>query len=352
MFKQISITELEASIDHFYAVHSAKRVTLAALLVGIVSIGVAWGVYYSTVNVFLAIGAFAVSSLITVNVAMFGIVPPTMGLANSKAFIVGALKEPLRIKSVTKKHVQLEDAQGRVRRLNGFERVLWRKIITPYLIGMHTGASVAEGSQSEAARLTNTEKKVFEKHQAELGAKEKALRLEREKLRVEREELEERNSELEKAENIHLDRISRVEMAEAELTKQKDRLERSDAAKQSAVLAAENATLVQQKEAALQAKGDELESLSQRLQADRELMDAQQAKLESMKGALLREQAASGGTAAAHKARELEARASELDERMRCVADLENDLIERLNQLSEREASVNQIAAEANHRDD
>ncbi len=352
MPRKKAITDLETRIDHFYEVHSAKRVTLAAFLVGIVSIGVAWVTYYFTLNAFLVIGAFAGSSLLAVNVAMFGIVPPTMRLADSKAFILGALKEPLRIKSVGKKRVQLQDSKGRVRTLNGFERVLWKTIVTPYFIEMNSGAGITPSGKPAETGLTNSEKKVLEKRQAELWAKEKELSAEGEKLRLERENLVARGRELKKAENLHLDRMSRVELAEAELAKLRVDVERSAAENKNAEVAAADAQLVKEKEDALKVKEEELESFKLRLVEDREQMEAQQAKLERMQGALLREQAASGGSAATGKERDLEERAIELDERMRYVADVENDLIERLNQLSEREASVEQTEVEAGLRHD
>lgn len=54
-----AIADLEKRIDRFYEAHSAKRVAMAALFVGAVSMGGTWVAYYYTLNVFIATGVFA-----------------------------------------------------------------------------------------------------------------------------------------------------------------------------------------------------------------------------------------------------------------------------------------------------
>ena len=51
MFTPNAIADLEKRIERAYDSHSAKRVAIAALLVGVVSIGAAWGTYYFCLNV-------------------------------------------------------------------------------------------------------------------------------------------------------------------------------------------------------------------------------------------------------------------------------------------------------------
>jgi hypothetical protein len=98
MSTHTAIADLEKRIDYFYETHSAKRVAMAALFVGVVSLGGTWVAYDQTLNAFIATGVFAVTSLLVVNLAMFGIVPPTQQLADSKGLMMGALKDPIRIK--------------------------------------------------------------------------------------------------------------------------------------------------------------------------------------------------------------------------------------------------------------
>tara|TARA_B110000285_G_scaffold64872_1_gene74537 strand:+ start:2966 stop:3793 length:828 start_codon:yes stop_codon:yes gene_type:complete len=275
-------------MDHCYRVHSAKRVVMAAVLLALVSIGVSWAAYDVTLNVLITTAAFAVSSLLMVNVAMFAIVPPTHKLADSKALIFAALKDPKRIKSAGKNEVALVDGQGRVRGLSGFEQALWGNLIIPYLI--------KNGSRSGAA---STETDVMKQRRAELSALEQQLLAEREKLKEERAVLETRTDEL------------------------------------------------TQQGAQLKAQELALASLQQEFADDRDQFEAKKTELEQMQGSLQCAQAPAG-----NHATDLEQRESELEERLCYVATVENDLIERLNRLSEREASVEQTEVEAGLRKD
>lgn len=352
MSAHTAIADLEKRIDHFYEAHSAKRIAMAALLVGVVSIGGTWAAYYLTLNAFIATGVFAVSSLVVVNVAMFVIVPPTQQLADSKALMVGALKDPIRIKSVGTKKVKLADGRGHVRALSRLEQVLWETIVIPYFIKMSSGGD-SVSVQSNDARLSNPERKVMEKRQAELSVHEKELLAERGQLKEERAALDTRTKELKKMEDKLEDRVSRVEASQEDLVRLKDNLQRRiDESQTVKVDAAENA-LLQKKATELKAKELALESAKQELASDREQLETKKSKLEQMQGSLQQEQAfVEDNSGKTDKAQELEQRESELEERMRYVADVENDLIQRLNQLSEREASIEQTEVEVGLRED
>jgi hypothetical protein len=298
MSTQSAIANLEKSIDHCYRAHSAKRVVMAAVLLGFVSIGVSWAAYYFTLNVLITTAAFAVSSLLMVNVAMFAIVPPTHKLTDSKALMLGALKDPIRIKSLGKNKVALVDDQGQVRVLSRFEQTLWKNILIPYFIKMGSGGDAAS-TATGAVKLSSSDSKVLERRRAELSAHEQELLAERKKMKEQRAELEMRTDEL------------------------------------------------TERGAKLMAQELALETLKQELADDRDQFETKKAELEQMQGSLQSERAPVGNNAI-----DLEQRESELEERLRYVANVENDLIDRLNQLSEREASVEQTEIEAGLRKD
>jgi hypothetical protein len=345
------IADLEKRIGHFYEAHSVKRVAIAALLVGVISRGVSWATYYFTVNAYFAIGAFAVSSLIAVNVAMLAIVPPTKQLADSKALLLGALKDPQRIKSVEKKMVKVANDHGHVRVLNSLEQMLWEAMVIPYFMKMNSGGG-AISAKAKGAKVSPTEQEVMEQRKAQLVAHEQELLAEREKLNTERAELEARSKLLKKEQDQLENRISRVEASEEDLVRLKVNLKRRMLENENREVDGEEARLVQEKEAELKAKELALESVKQELADDRGRLVAQQTTLdESLQSSHLHEQAVSSESTET-KIKELEARESEIEERMLYVASVENDLIDRLNQLSEREASVEQTEVEAGLRED
>ncbi len=288
MSTQSAIANLEKTIDHSYRAHSAKRVVMAALLLALVSIVVSWAVYDVTLNVLITTAAFAVSSLLMVNLAIFAIVPPTGKLADSKALMLAALKDPERIKSMGKNKVALVDGQGQMRGLSRFEQGLWGKFIIPYL--------VKNGSRSGAE---STETNAIKQRRAELSALEQQLHAERDKLKEERAVLETRTDEL---------------------------------SQQGKQLKAQELTLA---------------ALQRELADDRHQFETKKTELEQTQDSLQCAQAPVGNDAT-----DLEQRESELEERLRYVATVENDLIERLNRLSEREASVEQTEVEAGLRKD
>ena len=115
--------------------------------------------------------------------------------------MIGALKEPMRIKSVGDKKVKLADHGGHVRALSGFEQVVWESVVIPYFIKMSSRADV-EPTQSTDSKESNVEKKVLDKRKAELSAHAKELLEEREKLNEERMALEARAKKLKKTQNL------------------------------------------------------------------------------------------------------------------------------------------------------
>ena len=344
-----AIADLEKRIDHYYEAHSAKRVAMAALLVGVVSIGLCWAAYYFTLNAFIATGVFAVGSLLAVNIVMYAIVPPMKQLADSKERMLGALKNPIRIKSVKKNKVALADSCGKVSGLSRLEQAVWDSIVISYFIKMSAGGG-ARSSRSADSTLSSSEKKVMEKRQAELIAHKKELLAERSKMDAERAGLDARAKELKKMQDKLEDRMSRVEASEEDLVRLKANLQRRIEESGNAEVDSAEHTILQEKAAELKAKELALESAKQELADDRDRLGAKKTQLEGVDETLQGFAAVNDSTDS--KAEELKAREVDIEERLRYVASVEDDLIARLNQLSEREASVEQSEVEAGIRED
>jgi len=343
-----AIADLEKRIERAYERHSARRVALAAMLVGVLSIGAAWTTYYFCFSVLIATGVFAVCSFLTVNIAMFTIVPPTKKLADSKALMIGALKAPMRIQSQGEKRVKLADRRGSVHVLSGFEQVVWEAIVVPYFIRKSSSAAATPARPVVDPRSA-IEKKVLAKQQAELTASAEELVVERKKLGEERIVLEARAKELKKVQDQLENRTSRMEATETDLVRLRENLQRRIRENENVELSGAEDALLQQKAEELQAKELELESVKQQLESDRNQLIEQQANVRQRQGGLAD---SPSDDALSSKAKQLEARESEIEERLRYVANVENDLIDRLNQLSEREASVEQCEVDAGVRQD
>ena len=344
-----AIAELEKRIDHYYEAHSAKRVAMAALLVGVVSIGLCWAAYYFTVNVFVATGVFAVGSLLAINVVMYAIVPPMKQLADSKKRMLGALKNPIRIKSVNGNKVALADSSGKVGGLSRLEQKVWDSIVISYFIKMSARGG-AGSTRSANVALSSTETKVMAKRQAELIAHKKELLAERNKMDEERAGLDARAKELKKMQDKLEDRMSRVEASKEDLVRLKVNLQRRIEESENAEVDSAEHTILEEKAAELKAKELALESAKQKLADDRDRLDAKKTQLEGVDAALQGSTPVNDSTDS--KAEEQEAREKDIEERLRYVASVEDDLIARLNQLSEREASVEQTEVEAGIRED
>ena len=266
MLNSSAIADLEKRIERAYEAHSAKRVAIAAMLVGVVSIGTSWAVYYFFLDVLIAIGAFALSSFLTVNVAMFMVVPPVKQLADSKALMIGAIKDPMRIQSIGDKKVKLADQQHHVRPLSAFEQSVWNAIVIPYFIKMRSGREVERTGTVEGETVT-AQKKVMDKRQAELTARAAELMLEREKLDQERIDLEMQAKELKKVQAQLEDRTSRMEASEAELARLKENQQRR--LRETVNLTGAERALLEQKADELKAKELELEGIKRQLESDR-----------------------------------------------------------------------------------
>ncbi len=348
-----TITELEKRIDRYYEKYSSKCVMAAAVVGGGISITATCAVYFLSLNPFIATGVFCGVSLLTMNLALVFVVPPTEKLKQSRDLIVGAVRHPTRIKSTDSAKVVLADRFGEMQPLSRIEDRVWRTIILPHLIKERTLGGELPSEAKSPRKLTESERKYVDQRRKEILEMEKTLKAERERLENDRIEYEQSVAELKRAEDLVIDRLNEIERAEAELE-----LLREVAQEASSSRAQDSSQLAEdfkQKESALRTKEAELEGLREILEKDREAVVAQQMELGERQGTM--EPRAGSADADRVKVleeriRELERASEDLEQRSLYVSDAENSLIQRLDELTLREASLEQNEVNAGLRRD
>ncbi len=359
MASKNKIEELEQGVARFYERYSAKRVALATFLVGFVSLAVALAVYWWLGNGLFAAIAGLFVGFVGINVAFLTIVPPDSSLAKWKNLICGALHEPSRIKSYDMQKVQLADANGKVQTLAARELGVWTSLVVPYLIECQASGQEPTRRRSQR-KLTASERKYIEQRRKEVLDMEKKIEEERKSLEKDRRELEVRGADLRDAEELVIARLTGVEKAEAEI----EQLRIVAAERADKDTTAYDAKAADAKAAELHAKEAELVQLKERLAEDRQSLETQKTELKRLQETVTRTpfpKADSSKAAESMEEREaaLEARYKKLEEeaqtlakRANYVTDSENSLIERLDALSHREATVEQSEIDAGLRKD
>jgi myosin heavy subunit len=345
-----AITELEKSIDHFYQAHSAKRVVIAALLVGVVSIGMTLLAYSLTFNVLMAIGMFALCSLLMINIAILAIVPTTLELSDSKALIMNALMDSKRIQTEEGQRVKLIDDDGRVHTLSRVEQALWDTVVVAHFIKISTSADAVRGPLNQV-KPARPDSNMPARPQSSISVQEQELIAEREKLEHERAVQKMKSNELRKMQDQLENRMSRVEASRDELDRLKQNLESRLSQNQTATVEAAEFARLEEKVAKLKARKAALELVNRELRNDRDYLKNQKLQLDQIRKSSEGEQAQLDDSGQSMRD-ELGERERELEERMRYVASVEDDLIDRLSQLSQREAEVEQVEVEVGLRED
>ncbi len=340
--------ELLHRVDRFYERHSAKCVSVAALLVGVFSFGGSLVLYMLFERFFVAVLAFLLIGVSVVFVALYSIVPPTKVLLASKNLIVGALNDPARIKAVDEKYVVLEGDDGKSRSLNQLEQHLWASIIVPYF--MQNTARMRQ-RRGTGRRLTKSEQRQMQERQAQLAELEKSVTQEREQLDQERSELSQRSASLKEAEDLVVERLNSVERSQAELDQLREDLSKQTSAS-ARELSGEDPGMLRRKESELKDKERELEELRSQQRRDRDVVARQKFELAELKDLAASNDEGQKAERLAQRAKELEQAAKDLERRSRYVSEVEDSLVARLDELSEREASIEQDEVESGLRKD
>jgi hypothetical protein len=357
MAEQKKISDLESAINRYYERFLAQRIALATLMVGLFVLSAALLGYWAFASALVAacVGFFV--GFIGINFAFLTIVPPSNSLNKSKKMILEALREPSRIKSYDMKKVKISDSKGRLHTLAARELKVWKSLVVPYLIGNQIGS----GSVVKKTRvLTASERKYLEQRRQEVQEMERKIKEERESLEQDRHELEVRGADLKEAEEMVIARLTVIERTEAEIEQLKiTAAERADASSIGYDAAAAEA-----KAAELRKKEDELSKMKEHLAEERQSFEQQKIEMDKLKSTATRSpfvgvkangaelSVAEREAALEARQRELEQAACELEKRADFVTDSENSLIERLDALSHREATVEQNEIEAGIRFD
>ncbi|MGJ8650957.1 MAG: hypothetical protein ACSHX4_11405 [Opitutaceae bacterium] len=346
-----SLADLEKQIALYFDTYSAKRVALATLVVGIVSFGLSVGVYALSLNTLVSIGAFFVGSLIAANFAFIFIVPPTNVLKASRELIIDAIKDPRRIKEATPKKVVLLNRRKHARVLSSLELSVWQAIIVPYFMHAQGSGTPVASTEKTPRKMTASERKYVDERRKEILEMEEQLKAERDRLEADQKEHEKNAAELKQAEDLVLERLSQMETAEAEIEQLREDVKYAAPASDESLVKA-----MKEKEEGLHQKESELESLRQRLEQDRQSVAIREKEMHGHPNSPSEDTMGGKTDSEIHslekRIKELEAQSGDLDSRSKYVTEAENSLIERLHELSVREASLEQKEINAGIRED
>jgi chromosome segregation ATPase len=216
-------------------------------------------------------------------------VPPSSKIRAASELIVAAIREPSRIKAFDINAVKLADKEGNVHTLSGVDLEVWRNMVIPYFV--QTQASGRAPVQArEGRRMTASERKYIEQRRREVLEIEQKLESERKLLERKRMEMDSRSQELK-----DLERTVTAMMAKAEKIDSK-------------VLDSAN----EEREAELKKREEELQRLQEQIQRE----------------------------------------SAELEERSQYVTTVEDSLVEKMNELTAREASLEMGEINAGLRSD
>jgi len=284
-----AIDELESSISKHYESYSARKVALAAFLVGVFTIGLSYTAYALTNMTVAAIIVFGLSGVFSVYLSMIFIVPPSTKLNEARELICAAIREPSRIKAFDIKGVKLADKEGNVQTLSGFDLMVWRTMVVPYFV-----QSQAAGRQPAKVktdrRMTASERKYIEDQRREVLEIKKTIDEERIRMEKERKEMESRITELQELEKTASDKLAKVESVKME------EIEEANAKREAEIA---------RREAELQ-----------------------------------------------ERQRKIDIEAKDLEERNQYVSSVEDALVDRLNELTAREAGIEQTEINVGLRND
>ncbi|HKK19326.1 MAG TPA: hypothetical protein VJ952_11650 [Opitutales bacterium] len=199
MVKEIPIEELEAGIHQFYERYSQKKVALAAFMVGVFTIGLSFVSYALTTTGWLAIIVFGIVGVVSVNLVVIFVVPPSGKLAAGRELICAAVRDPSRIKAVDEKGIKLADNDGELHKLAGPEREVWASRVVPYFMQIQSALQPAAKARAER-KYTVSERKYIEDRRKEVVEIEKRIEEKQRELEKEREKMKKRRAELEELE--------------------------------------------------------------------------------------------------------------------------------------------------------
>lgn len=377
MPRQDSIEKLNTNIERYFERHASRCLLRALIITVAASASIAALCFLILGSQMMAIVAFGFSSFVSLNAAFIFFVPSTKRRSEARQVILRAAADPRMIDEVRPGAISLRGSNGESRELNRVEQQVWKELVVPFHCSMHTSSMGANRVNGERA-LTASEIRDFKAQRREFDEAKATMRSERDALDRQRFDLEtlhrrltseqdalerargdvqERSDALQTAEDMVISRLSEIEVAETEMAQMRENL--------AVEQAAASTNVDPEYEARLKAKELELEALRRSLNEDKCMVEQQKTELNQLKGDLIRtsdSEDAPGLTtdqslaireqALAEQLRKLKEATDELEARTQYVNEVEDSLVDRLNQISEREAFVEQGEINAGLRED
>jgi hypothetical protein len=275
------------------------------------------------------------------------------------SLMLRAMEDPSIVQSSSLTKVTLNAEDGAVT-LDPVFLDVWLTILAPHLFSNHQNTLKEIRRHSARVQRNNQlgESKVKEQlsqlkqKQAKISAeenkmKEHLLELQQKQAKIAAEEnkLKEREEQLHNAESMIIDQLTEIERTQEEVAVMRECAEEN----------ASDGNLSSAKVKELEAKERALAQMEAQLQEDREIVSAQKTELNQLKGELISnsDSGASPGDEVVQlkqRIKELEEAKEDLDERAAYVQSVEEQLIDQLNALTEREAAVEQKEINAGMR--
>ncbi len=345
---------LDRSIAKYFERHASRCLIRALAVCLVISALVTALVFFVSGSKPISIMVFGGCGVLSLNASFIFFVPSSKRRVESRKLLVSAAKEPALIEDLRPGVIAIRRAGGETQELKAVEHTIWKELVVPFLCKIHSTA-VAEQKAATGRVMTSSEIRQLNQERKALHEAQARLADEEQHLQVARKEIEEQAQSLQDAEEMVISRLSEIEVAEAEMAQMRDDIE-SARTTTSATPGSEER--LKQKESALDA-------LRLSLQEDKKAVEAQKTELNQLKGDLIRNQFPQDGLPVSsddsltqrekeleEQMRQLREAQQKLDERSQYVDEVENSLIDRLNQMSEREAHVEQSEVNAGLRMD
>lgn len=333
--KTQALRELKRYQQHGYAVRFFSTALLGSLpiLVGIpvLVLSVDLPLWLA-----LAIGCPLVASIGCLS--LIRTVPVEEKQNSQVAAIFNAMLNPDAVAKATKKQVELSYQSGEIS-LDKVNVRLWHKVVVPYTCFLK-----AYQSHSERLRrnLALDDLKRLRLQREDITELRDQLAQAKEALATKQKEMDEQSVMLRQAEDMVIDRLHQIEVAEAEVAQLKENAEYVEQ-DSSATRASFNETQIQEKEHLI-------EQLRSDLLEDKRIVEQQKTELNQLKGELLAQ--AKSADLSIPSEFEMSNDSNGSDDGDAYIKQIEEELIARLDALSEREAAVEQREINAGMRED
>lgn len=338
--------DLVAKLDEHFESYAKKQAILAITVTILVTLICTAGIYLVSKSILISAIAAAFIGVILFYFMLISIVPPKNKLNRFKKLMIHAMQHHTAILKSTPNLVIIKGKKGLPQTLTTHERHIWQEIVSPH-IRTHTNSE----TQAAPTKPKSSRKKVAgpPSMQSELDA----LIGFKKRLEAEKLELDRRNLELSEAEDMVVDRLYNVDVAQAQL--EQLQIEANDTNSNQ-----DTDELLRR----LNAKEKEVENLKSELNEDQKIVQAQKTELNQLKGELIKEfDATPTGTVADgeeaelidrlnNKLEDVESVKQQLRTRDSHLTEAENVLIQRLQELAEREAALEQNEINAGIRKD